>query len=84
MISHEAEASERRDERGAVDRALMARDILELRDDVKALRAEVVDLVALFKGAKAVVNSVKWFGGIGGGLAALWALLSPFVHFNHK
>ena len=65
----------------AVDRAMMQRDILELRDDINgvggkvdALSVEVSELLALFKGAKAVVNAVKWLGGIGAGLAAVWAL----------
>ena len=68
-----------RDADAKVERALMARDIIELRDDIIALRHDVAELVALFKGAKLVVSAVKWFGGIGGGIAALWAVFHSGV-----
>ena len=67
-----------RDAEAQVERALMARDIVELRGDVAAVRADVAELVALFKGAKAVVRAVKWIGGLGAGVAAIWAVISPF------
>ena len=74
-----------RDAEAQVERALMARDIVELREDVAAVRSDIAELVALFKGTKAVVRAVKWVGGFAAGVAAAWAIVSPFFpHWGNK
>lgn len=75
---HDRSTSLSRDEDAAVERRLMIRDIQEIRDDIAAMRAENAELLALFKGAKAVVSAVKWIGGFGAGLGAVWTAIAHF------
>ena len=74
-----------------VQRALIARAIAEDHADLKAvsdkldeLGVKVDALMRLFDGAKVVVKAVTWLGGLGGGIAALIALLSPYFTFHHN
>lgn len=60
-------------------RALMRRDIEDLKNDVKAMRedhselkASMKELTDLFKGAKFVVKLFTWLGGLALAIAGLW------------
>lgn len=55
--------------------ALMRKDMDSMKEDVKAVRAEVQALVDAWKTANNVLAFVKWMSGLGVAVAAFWALL---------
>ena len=69
-----------------VQRALMARDILEGRDDMAAisikldrLTADVEILMQLLHSANAIGRLLTWLAGLTGAAAAVWAWFSPHI-----
>ena len=50
-------------------------DLDDLKEQVRALRASVDNLLTAFNGARGVIVTLKWLAGIAGGLAALWAAM---------
>lgn len=71
-----------------VQRALMARDILEGRDEMLAisakldkLSADVETLMRLLRSANAIGKLFTWIAGVSGAVAAIWAWFIP--HLPH-
>ena len=58
-----------------VQLALLEADVSQMKDDIKALRQEVKDLLDAWKTATNVLAFVKWLAGIGTAAAFLWAAL---------
>ena len=58
-----------------VQMALLEADVSQMKDDIKALRQEVKDLVDAWKTANNVVSFVKWLSGFGAACGFLWAAL---------
>ncbi len=58
-----------------VQLALLEADVSQMKDDVKALRQEVKDLLDAWKTATNVLAFVKWLAGIGTAAAFLWTVL---------
>lgn len=58
-----------------VELALLRADMDSVKDDVKALRQEVKDLLDAWKTATNVLAFIKWLAGIGTAAAFLWAAL---------
>lgn len=56
-----------------VELALLRADMDQMKDDVKALRQEIKDLLDAWKTATNVLSFVKWLAGIGTAAAFLWA-----------
>lgn len=56
-----------------VQLALLEADVSQMKDDIKALRQEVKDLLDAWKTATNVLAFVKWLAGIGTATAFLWA-----------
>lgn len=56
-----------------VQLALLEADVSQMKDDIKALRQEVKDLLDAWRTATNVLAFVKWLAGIGTAAAFLWA-----------
>lgn len=56
-----------------VELALLRADVDQMKEDVKALRQEVKDLLDAWRTATNVLAFVKWLAGIGAAVAFLWA-----------
>lgn len=56
-----------------VQLALLESDVSQMKDDIKALRQEVKDLLDAWKTATNVLAFVKWLAGLGTAAAFLWA-----------
>lgn len=56
-----------------VQLALLEADVSQMKDDIKALRQEVKDLLDAWKTATNVLAFVKWLAGIGTAVLFLWA-----------
>lgn len=56
-----------------VQLALLEADVSQMKDDIKALRQEVKDLLDAWKTATNVLAFIKWLAGIGTAAAFLWA-----------
>ena len=56
-----------------VQLALLESDLSQMKDDVKALRKEIQDLLDAWKTATNVLAFIKWLAGIGAAVAFLWA-----------
>lgn len=56
-----------------VELALLRADMDAMKDDVKALRKEIKDLLDAWRTATNVLAFVKWMAGIGTAAAFLWA-----------
>lgn len=46
-----------------------------LRQEVRALRQDVQDLLDAWRTAKGIVGFVKWSGGIAAAISAIWAAI---------
>lgn len=58
-----------------VELALLRGDVDQIKDDLKAARAEVKELLDAWRTATNVLAFVKWLAGIGTAAAFLWAAL---------
>lgn len=58
-----------------VQLALLESDVSQMKDDIKALRQEVKDLLDAWRTATNVLAFIKWLAGIGAAAAFLWAAL---------
>ena len=58
-----------------VQLALLESDVAQMKDDIKALRQEVKDLLDAWKTATNVLAFIKWLAGIGTAAAFLWAAI---------
>jgi cell division protein FtsB len=58
-----------------VELALLRADMDQMKEDMKALRQEIKDLVDAWKTATNVLAFVKWLAGIGTAAAFLWAAI---------
>lgn len=56
-----------------VQLALLESDVSQMKDDIKALRQEVKDLLDAWRTANNVLAFVKWLAGLGTAAAFLWA-----------
>lgn len=56
-----------------VQLALLESDVSQMKDDIKALRQEVKDLLDAWKTATNVLAFIKWLAGIGTAVIFLWA-----------
>lgn len=56
-----------------VQLALLEADVSQMKDDIKALRQEVKDLLDAWRTATNVLAFIKWLAGIGTAAAFLWA-----------
>lgn len=59
--------------------AAQAVQIAELSQKVDDLTEKVNQLIALFNGAKGVLTAVKWIGGIGTFVLAVYAAMSGHI-----
>ena len=58
-----------------VELALLRADVDIMKDDVKALRKEIADLIDAWKTANNVLSFVKWVSGMGIAVVAFWTLI---------
>lgn len=58
-----------------VELALLRADMDSMKDDVKALRKEIKDLVDAWRTANNVLSFIKWLSGTGIAVGAFWAIL---------
>lgn len=58
-----------------VDIALLRQDMDQMKDDLKAARAEVKELVDAWRTATGMLVFIKWLSTMGVAVAAFWALL---------
>lgn len=63
------------DTNSEIELALLRADMDSVKDDLKALRKEIKDLVDAWKTANNVLSFVKWLSGTGIAIAAFWTLL---------
>lgn len=56
-----------------VELALLRADMDQMKEDLKAARAEVKELVDAWRTATNVLAFIKWLAGIGTAAAFLWA-----------
>lgn len=56
-----------------VQLALLESDVAQMKDDIKALRQEVKDLLDAWRTANNVLAFIKWLAGIGTAVLFLWA-----------
>lgn len=56
-----------------VELALLRADMDQMKEDVKAARAEVKELLDAWRTATNVLAFVKWLAGIGAAVLFLWA-----------
>lgn len=55
--------------------ALLRQDMDSMKDDLKAARAEVKELLDAWRTATGMLVFIKWLSGLGVAVAAFWALL---------
>lgn len=58
-----------------VEIALLRKDMDGMKDDLKAARAEVKELVDAWRTATGMLVFIKWLSTLGVAVAAFWALL---------
>ena len=56
-----------------IELALLRQDMDQMKEDVKAARAEVKELLDAWRTATNVLAFVKWLAGIGAAVIFLWA-----------
>jgi hypothetical protein len=60
------------------ERAMMARDIADLRNEVADLRGDIQSLVDAWKNANFALSAVKWVSGVVIATSALWFVVTHF------
>ena len=67
-----------RDAAAGTERAMMARDIADLRVEVGELRCDIQALLTAWNNANFAVAVIKWLAGVIVAMSALWFVVTHF------